>query len=203
MYMSDEWSWHNVHPQHLWVFDKLILARNLGYVCGPAGIPVPQTDDYIVRPAINFRMMGRGASVQRLSPSDEIPDGFFWQERYFGNHYSFDFEHGKQILAVQGFRNDSNRLDRFSKWKKVDQEFKVPMVLQFLLSSYQYVNFEVIGTKVIEIHTRYNDDFTNHTSDWAIPVWRDEPYPDVEGDFYPNDCGDRLGLIVEKNSFKG
>lgn len=178
-----------IHTDDLWCVDKLILAKRLGYHCGPAGIaPVPGT--YVVRPVINLKMMGVGATIEYLS-GDTIPDGYFWCEVFTGRHLSFDYHWGKQVLAVEGFRS-STRLDRFSRWTKVTDVFELPAILQNIANCYQWFNVEVIGDKVIEVHFRYNDDFLNHNATTIVPVWQDE--------FYASACGDRLGFILIKDT---
>lgn len=187
--MDDKDYWDKIQEEDLWVIDKLILAKKLGYLCGPAGVPPPFKNTYVVRPCVNFKMMSRGAYFTELSPTEyNIPDGTFWCERFVGRHLSFDYHYGQQVLAVEGFRNDRMRLDRFSKWQKVTDSFELPALLKPLSLRYEWLNVEVIGDKVIEVHFRYNDDFANHNSDVIIPVWKDE--------FYTSKCGDRLGFII-------
>jgi hypothetical protein len=107
--------WDTIDPDDLWIYDKLILSRKLGYVCGPAGVAPLVTDRYIVRPCVNFRMMSLGAQFMQLGPDDhdKIHHGYFWCEVFKGRHLSFDYNYGKQVLAVEGFREDPSRLDRF------------------------------------------------------------------------------------------
>jgi hypothetical protein len=179
----------SIDPDDLWCVDKLILAKKLGHVCGPAGIAPPSPGQYVVRPIMNLKMMSRGASIQYLD-SDSIPDGYFWCEIFTGRHLSFDYHWGKQILAVEGFRNDPfERLDRFSQWNKIEEEFKLPKILQDVADRYIFFNVEVIGGKVIEVHFRYNDDFANHNATTIIPIWKDE--------FYSSPAGDRLGFLLK------
>jgi hypothetical protein len=102
---------------------------------------------------------------------------------------SFDYEWGEQVLAVEGFRDDPERLDRFSRWTKVDEVFELPKILQDVADKYQWFNIEVIGNSIIEVHFRYNDDFANHNANTVIPVWRE--------DFYSSPAGDRLGFILK------
>ena len=157
-------------------------------MCGPAGV-VPPPGEYIVRPIMNLKMMSVGARRQYLD-SDSIPDGYFWCELFTGRHLSFDYHWGKQTLAVEGFRTDPDRLDRFSHWTRIDQDFKLPMILQTVADRYPWFNVEVIGDRVIEIHFRYNDDFSNHDATTIIPVWSDE--------FYSSPAGDRIGFILKE-----
>ena len=151
----------------LWCVDKLILSKKLGYTCGPAGIAPPVPGEYIVRPIINLRSMSIGATIQYLD-SDSIPDGYFWCEIFTGRHLSFDYHWGKQTLAVEGFRTDPTRLDRFSRWTKISDTFALPNVLQIIADKYEWFNVEVIGDRVIEVHFRYNDDFVNHDATTII-----------------------------------
>ena len=178
----------SIFSDDLWCVDKLILSKKLGYKCGPAGIPPSVPGQYIVRPIVNLKMMGVGATIQYLD-SDSIPDGYFWCEMFTGRHLSFDYHWGKQTLAVEGFRSDTNRLDRFSRWTRVVDMFVLPEVLQNVADRYAWFNVEVIGNKVIEVHFRYNDDFANHNANTIIPVWQEE--------FYPSPAGDRLGFILK------
>lgn len=190
--MDDIDCWNSVDPADLWVTDKLILAKRLGYLCGPAGMPPPHDDLYVVRPCVNYRMMSAGARIMRLSPSNhnQVPDGYFWCERFHGRHMSYDYNYGHQCLAVEGFRNDPNRLDRFSKWKCIDDEIFVPPILLLpILKKYQHMNLEVIDNNVIEVHFRYNDDFVGHNSKEIIPIWKDK--------FIPSECGDRIGFMLK------
>lgn len=189
--MSDSDVWDTIDPQHLWVCDKLLLAKRLGYLCGPAGVTVPSKGMYIVRPCVNFRMMSRGAEIVELDPNqDSIPDGYFWCEVFTGRHLSFDYRWGQQVLAVEGFRN-STRLDRFSRWEKVTDQYVLPTVLQQVAENVEWFNVEVIGSNVIEAHFRFNDDFANHDGDVVIPIWKEQ--------FYRSECGDRVGFIVENS----
>lgn len=191
--MNDVDCWNVVDPQDLWVTDKLLLAKRLGYYCGPAGLIPDLRDEYIVRPCVNYRMMGRGAQLMRLGPDleDTVPDGYFWCEKFSGRHLSFDYNFGKCVLVVEGIR-DGKRLDRFAKWIRLDKSkeiFFIPVELQSIVNKYEWVNLEVIGDKVIEVHFRYNDDFACHNSNEIIPVWKDQ--------FYSSECGDRLGFILK------
>ncbi len=61
--------WLSTDPDHLWVMDKLILARKLSYVCGPVGQDVPTPGYYIVRPCVN--MLGLGLEAKKYWIEDE------------------------------------------------------------------------------------------------------------------------------------
>ncbi len=138
----------NIAVDDLWCIDKLILSKKLGYACGPAGMIPSVPDEYVVRPIMNLRSMSIGATIQYLD-SDSIPDGYFWCEIFTGRHLSFDYHWGKQTLAVEGFRTDLARLDRFSHWTKIDESFALPEILQTVADRYEWLNVEVVGNRVI------------------------------------------------------
>lgn len=189
--MNDSDVWEFINPDDLWIYDKLILSRKLGYYCGPAGTQPKKPGEYIVRPCVNFTMMGHGAKVEKLyqyCSTIDVPLGYFWCERFYGRHLSFDYHYGKQVLAVEGFRNNPNQLNRFSSWKKVKDVYNLGW-LQEIANSYEWFNVEVIGDNVIEVHLRYNDDFANHDANEIIPIWKEN--------FYDSPCGDRIGFLLK------
>jgi len=66
MYLEGDQEWNHIHPNDLWVYNKLILSRVLGYNCGPVGTAVPKPDFYIVRPSMNLLGMGRFARIEYI-----------------------------------------------------------------------------------------------------------------------------------------
>lgn len=191
--MDDKDVWNFIQAEDLWVYDKLILAKKLGYDCGPAGTLPSKEGYYVVRPCVNFRMMGKGASLQLLSPNhtDTVPDGYFWCERFTGDHITIDYHYGKQDLTAIALKQDPDRLDRFAAWTKINYPYVLPSILEPIAKKYEWLNIEMIGGNIIEVHLRYNDDFRNHDGDVIIPIWKEE--------FYNSPCGDRIGFIVKKD----
>ena len=199
-FISDCDVYESCQPQWLWVYDKLIVARRQGVRAAPAGIPIPTSGEYIIRPITNIYMMGRGAQIKWLEKGDtgSIPDGFFWSEILNGSHVSVDYHWGKQHLTVQGFRNDPKRIDRFSRWCKTELDMPLPAMLHDLKYYQEWINVEYIGNKVIEVHLRYNDDFANHDSDEIVPVWRGDSMITPTGwSWYYSPAGDRLGFWIK------
>lgn len=199
-FISDCDVYESCQPQWLWIYDKLIVARRQGIRAAPAGIPIPISGEYIIRPITNIYMMGRGAQIKWLEKGDisSVPDGFFWSEILNGSHVSVDYHWGKQHLTVQGFRNDPKRIDRFSRWCKTELDMPLPAMLYDLKYYQEWINVEYIGNKVIEIHLRYNDDFANHDSDEIVPVWRGDSMITPKGwSWYYSPAGDRLGFWIK------
>jgi hypothetical protein len=171
---SDEYEvWRYVDPEDLWVFDKLILARRLGYTCGPTGIPVPNPGVYIVRPCVNA--MGLGLGTKRVfidNNTEHLPVGHFWIEEFDGPHLSVDYHWGEQVLCVQGFKPHEEFI-RWAAWSKVDFSKELPDIIKPFAKKYEWINCEFIGNKVLEIHFRRNPDFDYNNSIF-IPVWNEE-----------------------------
>lgn len=201
MFIDDKDVWPQCPVEYLWIYDKLILARKQGYLAAPAGIAVPRADWYIVRPITNIRMMSRGAQKLWLTPADtdSVPDGYFWCEWFAGRHTSVDFHWGLQHLAVEGFRYDADRLDRFCRWEKIHDTYSFPSVLGTLWKLAPWINIEYVGKHIIEVHLRYNDDFSNHASNVIYPVWRDTPSVQPPATrWYDSPSGDRLGFWIKE-----
>jgi hypothetical protein len=173
MVQTDVDLWTQVDDEDLWVFDKAIVSKRLGYICGPKGVPVPKPDNYIIRPTMNLLGMGRGAYFAYLSGSTEvaIPDGSFWCEVFRGRHLSVDYHWGEQILCVEGVRDDMANLNRWAKWFKVSDKIALPKILEPFKDKYEYINVELIGTNIIEIHLRPNPDFFGHSCEYIIPSY--------------------------------
>ena len=174
-YDSDSEAWLNTQVVDLWIFDKLLLSKRLGHICGPTGVDVPKPGTYIVRPCMNLLGMGIGAEfVNLVDSTDHLPAGYFWCEIFTGQHLSVDYYQGNQILVVEGKRDLDSPLWKFSKWVRHDNiEVKFPEALSFLLEKHDYINAEYIGERLIELHFRTNLDF-EYDNDIAIPVWEDE-----------------------------
>jgi len=196
-------SWKSAHNDDLWVFDKLIIAKKMGYVCGPVGVDVPHPAFYIVRPCVNIPGMGRGAKFRHLvKRTKHLPTGYFWCESFTGRHVSVDYKNGEQILAVEGFRR-SGHLWQFCKWERVNDDLPLPDIFHELVRRYEYINVEYIDGKVIEVHFRYNPDFVWGNS-VAYPVWEKidvrQLYPEVDFDsltFVSSPDYKRLGFYID------
>lgn len=183
--------WKTAEPEDLWVCDKLILSRKLGYNCGPTGVDVPKPGWYVVRPCVNALGLGLGAQKVWLEKyTMHLPYGFFWCEWFEGRHLSVDYKHGKQFLCVEGYKSE-NTFTKWDKWIKTNDEIPLPKILNTFADRYIYMNCEFIGGKLIEVHFRYNEDFEEDITEF-IPVWAGEEinppsgfryidYPDVHG----------------------
>lgn len=169
--VNDEWS--AIHPNDLWIYNKLQLSRVLGYQCGPIGTTVPKPDFYIVRPSINFLGMGRFAEILWIeNVTDHLYPSNFWCQVFKGEHLSVDFYYQEPKLVVRGIKNENDPLYKWQKWEKITKNVKFPEILQNLKGNYDWINCEFIDGNLIEVHIRQNPDF-RYNNDIAIPVWDD------------------------------
>jgi hypothetical protein len=175
MYLLDSKSeWDIIHPKDLWVYNKLFLSHRLGYLCGPAGVPVPLSGTYIVRPSLNLLGMGRFSRFEYIESSTEhLHPSEFWCEIFEGEHISVDFNQRKADLVVRGYRKPKNPLYKWERWEKINKNFDFPEILNELVGNYEWINCEFIDNLLIEVHFRRNPDF-RYGNNVAIPIWKDE-----------------------------
>ena len=166
--------WKSIHEKDLWIYNKLILSRSLGYLCGPTGVSVPNPNQYIVRPSINFLGMGRFSRIEWIyNETDHFHPSEFWCERFYGEHISVDFREKRSELVVIGERDLTNPLYKWKKWTRIDKKVEFPSILNSLVGNYEYINCEFIGNNLIEVHFRQNPDF-RYGNNVAIPVCKGE-----------------------------
>ena len=190
----DEECW-KAYPEHHLFFNKLWVAQQLGYKCGPGGVSIPETGFYIVRPIYNLDGMSRGAQRKFLNAGDfSTPPGYFWCEYFDGHHYSVDFKRTSTTdwecdLVVRGIKVNEYK---FVTWTKIKDYSKDQFTLpDFIKSTYinpaiSYINVEYIDSKIIEIHLRRNPDFIGHDFDRLDVVWDSDKWnttPERAGTF--------------------
>ena len=194
---EEDIAWKSMSHHDMWLMDKLILSKKLGYTCGPVGIDVPKPDWYIVRPCVN--PMGLGLGTQKVwidCDTCDLPVGHFWCEVFDGDHISVDYKYGHQHLAVQGFRQMQS-FTRWDAWVKVDVNIPLPKILTGQ-GWREWLNCEFIGGKLIEVHFRRNEDFDG-VKERFIPVWEGQDTTPPEGYTYREypDVHCRIGAFIK------
>ena len=189
----DEDVWPRVQTTHLWVYDKLILSKYLGHVCGPAGVPLPHPGEWVVKPITNVLGMGLGTYYKTFETTDttSMLPGTFWMEKFDGKHLSVDVRNGDTEVVYEGIRKGP---DRFERWIKREEEMTHPGFIRILSMQYGVVNYEMIGGKIIEVHLRGNPDWIKYKAKELIPVWIGEDIPEENFTYDPD--GDRIGFKV-------
>lgn len=171
-HLDSQDEWNSIHPEDLWVYNKLFLNQRLRHLCGPTGVSVPYSGYYIVRPSINLLGMGRFSRIEWIDKeTDHFHPAEFWCEIFEGDHYSVDFQHKESQLVVLGERDIDDPLYKWKKWTKVNRGFDFPSILNNLKGDYEWINCEFIGNHLIEVHFRRNLDF-RYGNTIAIPVWK-------------------------------
>jgi hypothetical protein len=193
---NDEWK--SIHEEDLWVYNKLILNTRLRHLCGPTGVSVPYSGNYIVRPSINLLGMGRFSRIEWIDKdTDHFHPAEFWCEIFEGEHMSVDFYKKKSQLVVLGERDNGDPLYKWKKWYKIDRKVEFPEVLNDLKGDYEWINCEFIGNKLIEVHFRRNPNF-RYNNTVAIPVWRNDRPQRMEGLTFIDDKGYlRRGFFID------
>lgn len=160
-YDEDAWI---AYPSDRKYFNKLWLSEKLGYLCGPGGIAPPKNGRYIVRPIYNLYGMGLGAKELELGPDDwsAVDPGYFWCEKFEGTHRSIDYSwDGHSIVQGDCFVGEkSDNQFVFKRWYRDNNfNFDLPQFVQSIFDGdCKYINIEVIGEKIIEVHLRRTPD---------------------------------------------
>ena len=178
--LEDYQLWYKYKQHRLW-FNKLYLAEQLGYYCGPCGTAPSISDKYVVRPIYNLAGMGLGATVKHIDAKDRsaTPPGYFWCKYFTGDHYSVSYQWDnvwKPVHAWVGYNSEDN-LTKFSRWVRVTEN--IPTVPQCFdcLSDVGTINIEFKGTKPIEVHLRASgnpDGSCESSYSEYIPVWKSD-----------------------------
>jgi hypothetical protein len=169
---NDEWA--IIHEDDLWVYNKLIIAKKSGHLCGPTGVHVLHKGLYVVRPIFNLLGMSRNARIEWIDDyTDHFHPSEFWCEIFKGQHLSVDFYKKEARLIVEGERDLSDPLYKWKKWTKIEKDVKFPEILQNLKGNYDWINCEFIDGKLIEVHFRQNPDF-KYKNSVAYPVWEEK-----------------------------
>lgn len=201
--INDEQVWKTIDPEDIWILDKLILSRKLGYRCGPVGMDVPVDDWYIVRPCKNALGLGLGATFEYLKAewngTDHLTPGYFWCQIFHGRHFSVDYKNGEQVLCVEGIRDKNDPdLTRWKEWIRRKDIFPLPDILKDYTEKYPYMNCEYVDGHLIEVHLRLNPDFDNDITHF-IPVWEGQDTTPPDGYSYKDypDIHGRIGAFVK------
>ena len=148
-------AWKNCNDEDLWIFDKLIVARRSGHLCGPSGLEVPYAGQYFVKPVTNIEGMSKNARIEYIEKTtDHLHPGEFWCEIFTGDHISIDYNGYNPVLSVIGTKHEKYPHTRFTHWKKTEQVYKLPSFIGLMPLRYKTINCEFIGGKLIEIHLR-------------------------------------------------
>jgi hypothetical protein len=205
----EEYELWDFYPQlHHW-FNKLWLAEQLGYKCGPSGYAPKKSGEYIVRPIYNLAGMGLGASKTHILAGDRscVPPGSFWCEYFDEPHYSVTYEYKfgkwKPLHSWHGYFDESN-LSCFTLWTRSEHTPELPTIFEEL-KEVEQINVEFRGDRPIEVHLRPsgNPDGSTGRSPYNeyVPIWqstKDSCYEYLEQGYSFLDCPESAdGLLSD------
>jgi hypothetical protein len=185
------------YPKLRWVYDRLQLSQVLEYECGPAGTLPPRPGIWFVKPIINLNGMGVDACAQTYDGGQGFPirPGSFWMPRFTGRHLSLDLKRFPNQWEVQFAVECIYRNNRPYEWRRVKDRPKLPVLISPDATDIPWLNVEMIGSNVIEVHLRRNHDFDVMPDAYsAFPIWEGEPVP---ADMVP-DPEDADGFLVPR-----
>lgn len=159
---GDAWRWY---PRYKWVYDKLAVASSQGLECAPHGID-PDTFPIFSKPIYNMRGMGAGSGVIRSLKDYKRRQrpGHMWMTMLEGDHVSTDCA----VVAgdVRWYRHTVGKpLEGgiFDYWTVLAaQRPEIESYLEDWVAEHMpdytgMLNFETIGTRIIEVHLRFAD----------------------------------------------
>jgi len=198
--------YYKAPPRYRWVFNKLAICERFGHLCAPAGIGVPRSGYYCIRPITNLMGMGIGSHKQWLEKGESIyRAGYFWCEWFRGRHLSVDYYKGYASSAYEGFK-EKNTTWKFNRWSRVDINIPsvIPNELSDLMMFSDWLNVEWIGNKVIEVHIRPTHWIEKKYDEYIVEWEGDNLDLSEDGyEFIPSEDSSvktRLGFWVKNNS---
>jgi len=170
---GDAWRWY---PEYKWVYDKLAVAESQDLVCAPHGID-PDTFPVFSKPIYNMRGMGAGSRVMRSVKEYNYRQrpGHMWMQLLDGEHVSTD------AAVVQGEvkwqrHTVGKPLDggMFDYWivlaedRSEIERYLTAWVRNHMPDYTGMLNIETIGTRIIEVHMRFADQWPDLYGDGWI-----------------------------------
>lgn len=162
---TEESDAYRLFPKHRWVFNKVQVAESQNLVCGLHGMEPPSYPVFS-KPVYNMRGMGTGSRVLRSAKEYQrwLRPGHFWMQLLEGEHVSSD------VVVVGGaarwWRHTiGEALDegKFDYWTVLAErrpeieDYGAEWIARNLPDYTGMVNFETIGTRIIEVHLRFAD----------------------------------------------
>ncbi len=159
---GDAWKWY---PQYKWVYNKLAVAESQGFECGPHGLEPPSFPVFS-KPVFNMRGMGIGSRVLRTPREYKAYQrpGHIWMPMLQGEHISSDAAvvdgDAKWWRHAFGAPLEGGMFDHWNVVAEARPEVEryCGEWLSHNLRGYTgMVNFETIGSRIIEVHLRFAD----------------------------------------------
>jgi hypothetical protein len=158
----EAWQWN---PDHRWVYNKLDVVLSQDLRCGPYGLP-PDRYPVFSKPIMNLHGMGADSTNLRSAADYDrfCRPGHLWMELLEGEHVSSDvavengrarwWRHAMGIPAGQGM---FDYWTIFAAANPAIESYVGAWIAKNLSGYSGMLNFETIGTRIIEAHLRFTD----------------------------------------------
>jgi hypothetical protein len=153
------------NPRYRWVYNKLLIAKSQGLICGLHDLPPPQYPVFC-KPVVNLKGMGIGTCVLHADVDylNQCHAEDYWMPLLRGEHISTDYavvngdpmwsRHSLAMPAVAG---------TFDYWvvearpRPALEEYCRDWMTKHLRGYTGMLNIETIGGYIIEVHLRFAD----------------------------------------------
>jgi hypothetical protein len=175
---ADAWAWY---PAHRWIYNKLDIAESQGLPCGPHGLEPPAYPVFS-KPICNMRGMGAESRVihsAREYAGVQRP-GHMWMPLLEGDHVSSDCAvvsgEPRWWRHAVGHPSGGGTFDSWTVLARQRPEIEAyagDWVRKQLDGYTGIVNLETIGTRIIEAHLRFADQWPDlYGSGWVEALVR-------------------------------
>jgi hypothetical protein len=162
---TKDWEAWPLYPSHRWIYDKLAVALSQGLDAAPHGV-IPTRFPVFSKPMMNLRSMGAGSlpipDLETYRAS--LNPGHFWCTLLTGAHVSTDaaivngdavwWRHATGVTAPGGtfdyWHIHAEAMPDIEEWCGA-------WARKHLAGYTGMVNFETIGSRIIEAHLRFAD----------------------------------------------
>ncbi len=158
----DSWQWY---PAHRWIYDKLAVALSQGLEAAPHGV-MPPAFPVFSKPIMNLRGMGVGSQAIASAEAYKtaLTDGHFWSTLLTGPHVSTDVALVDGVPQwwrhTTGAATEGGTFDHWHVHAEAMPGIEAwcgAWARQHLRGYTGMVNFETIGSRIIEAHLRFAD----------------------------------------------
>ncbi len=174
---TDDGDAYQLYPQHRWVYNKLMICDTQGLSHAPHGL-TPPFFPVFSKPIYNMKGMGTDSKIidTPAQYEREQAPGHMWMPLLTGEHVSSDFAivDGEPVWSRHAIGKSIGD-GMFDFWtilaeSRPEIEAYCGEWLRRNMKGYSgIVNFETIGTKIIECHLRMSDQWV----DLYGPGWCD------------------------------
>jgi hypothetical protein len=174
---TDDVDASRLHPRHVWIYDKLAVARSQGLDCGTHD-SAPTRYPVFCKPITNLKGMGVGSGVLADAPAyrARCRPGHFWMTLLTGEHVSSDWAviDGEPAWCrhTRGLPLSAGMFDCWIVQARADARLEGhcgAWIRRHLRGYTGMVNIETIGARIIEAHLRFADQWP----DLYGPGWLD------------------------------